>query len=89
MLAKSVLHLSECYAKMDRVEETIHRVEETIHLHKSRGDEIGKESMNHGAILSFAEILQNHHKTSRALAILEEHLEAIERSWGKREQCIA
>jgi len=42
------------------------------------------------AILRFAEIPQEiNHETSRALTILEEYLEAIERSWEKREQCRA
>ena len=80
-LTKGVICISECYLEMDRVDEV-------MGLHKSRCEEIGKESAPI-AVLQFAEMLQANHETSRALAILEEHLEAIERSWGKREQCLA
>jgi len=48
--------------------------------------EIGKESMDPKAILSFAEIMDHNHENSRELEIQQEHFEAIERSWGGREQ---
>jgi len=81
-ITESVLALAQCYVKMGRVEEA-------MDLHKSLCDDIGKESMDPSAILDFAGSLQVNHEHSRALTILEEHLEAIERSWGKREQCLA
>jgi len=65
------------------------RIEEAMDLHKSRCDEIGKERMDPGTILGFAEILVNNHEYSRLLTILEEYLEAIEISWGNLEQCQA
>jgi len=77
-----VLCLSECYVKMNRVEEA-------MDLHKSLCDEIGKESMDPDTILSFAVILRTNSEHSRALELLEEHLEAIDRSLEKREQCLA
>jgi len=80
-LTKGVICISECYLEMDRVDEV-------MGLHKSRCEEIGKESAPI-AVLQFAEMLQANHETSRALAILEEHLEAIARSLEKREQCRA
>jgi len=55
-------------------------------LHKSLCDEIG---LNPDDILLFAEILQYHREYSRALEIIEEHLETNESFWGKREQCRA
>jgi len=82
ILSEGVLHLSQCYAEMNRVDEA-------MDAHKSLCDEIAKESMNPNAILSFAEILVDKHEHTRALEIFEEHLEAIERSWGKQEQCRA
>jgi len=45
--------------------------------------------MDPDAILAFAKILEDNHEYSRALEILEEHLEAIASSWGKPEQCRA
>jgi len=65
------------------------RVDEEMDLHKSLSDEIGKENMDHDAILEFAGILVDNHETARSLTILEEYLEAIERSWKKLEQCRA
>jgi len=77
-----VCNLSEGYVK-------IGRVEEAMDLHKSFCDEIGEESMDPDAILRFAAILDDNREHLRALGILEEYLEAIESSWGKREQCSA
>ena len=65
------------------------RVDEAMDLYKSLCDEIGKERMDPEAIISFAEIMEDNHENPRALEILEEYLEAIKRSWGKREQGIA
>ena len=82
ILTKGVLHLFECYIKMGRVGEA-------MDLHKSLCDEIGKESMDPSNILEFVQTLKDNHEPSRALEILEEHLDNIERSWEKREQCLA
>jgi len=81
LLTKGVIFLSDFYVKTGRVEEA-------MDLYKSLCDEIGKESLDPEAILRFARLLENS-ETSRALAILEEYLEAIDRSWGKQEQCRA
>ena len=61
-----VISLSECYVKKGRIDEA-------MDLCKSRCDEIGKESMDPGIIIAFAKLLQDHHETSHALEILEEH----------------
>ena len=82
ILTKSVLNLAQCYVQMNRVEEA-------MDLHKSLCVEIGKKSMDPDAILEFAVFLHKNNEDSRALEILEEHLEAIDRSWGKLEQCKA
>jgi len=82
ILSNGVLNLATCYVKTGRVHEA-------MDLHKSLCDEIGKESMEPDTILRFAEILEEHLERSRALTILEEHLEAIDRSWGKQEQYLA
>jgi len=82
MLSNGGLCLAQCYVKMGRVDEA-------MDLHKSLCDDIGKESLDPSAILVFAEILEDHHENSHALEILEHHLDTIERSWGKREQCKA
>ena len=82
MLNDAVICLSEWYVAMDRVEEA-------IELHKSLCDEIGKESMEPDAILQFAMLLQGQHENSRALTILEDYLEVVERSWGELDQCRA
>ena len=82
-LSNAVLGLSECYVKTGRVDEA-------MDLHKSLCDEIGKESLDpSNAILEFADILVDYQENSRALAILEEYLEAIERSWENQNQCLA
>jgi len=78
ILTKSVLNLAQCYVQMNRVEEA-------MDLHKSLCVEIGKKSMDPDAILEFAVFLHKNNEDSRALEILEEHLEAIDRSWGKLE----
>ena len=81
--SNGVLSLSGCYVKMGRVDEA-------MDLHKSLCDDIGKESLDPEAIQSFVEILENHHhEHSRALKILEHHLDSIESSWGKGQQCRA
>jgi len=77
-----VIFLSQCYVKMGRVDEA-------MDLHKSLREFIGKERLDPDAILVFAEILQNHHETSRVLEILEDHLDIIASSWGKRNQYTA
>ena len=77
-----MLGLAQCYVKMGRVEEA-------MDLYKSLCDEIGKETLHPVAILELAEILRVNHETSRSLTILEEHLDNIERSWEKPEQCRA
>jgi len=58
-------------------------------LYKSVCDEIGKESLDPDGILQFAEILLVHDEHTPALTLLEEHLDNIERSWEKQEQCRA
>jgi len=82
LLTLGVGCLSACYVEMSRVDEA-------MDLYKSLCDEIGKESLDANAILEFAEILRVNYETSRALTILENHLEVIDRSWGKQEQCRA
>ena len=82
ILTDGVVCLAQCYLKMGRVQEA-------MDLYKSLCEEIGKESMDPNPIIEFAQILKDHHENSRALTILEEHLEAIESSWKKREQCRA
>jgi len=67
----------------------MNRVQEAMELHKILCDEIGKESLDPDAILEFARVLLENSETSQALTILEEYLYNIERSWGKREQCLA
>ena len=76
---RAMLYLSECYVMTGRADEA-------MDLHKSQ---IGKESLDHDAILLFAEVLQVNHDNSHALTILEEHLEAIETSCENQEQCRA
>ena len=78
ILTKALLCLCGCYVKNGRIEEA-------MDLYKSRCDEIGKESMDPGDILTFAQIVNND-ESSRSLTILEEYLETIERSWNKHEQ---
>jgi len=80
VLTKGMLSLATCYVKMGRVDEA-------MDLYMSLCEEIGKESMDPGNILAFAENLQVNHETSQALTILKEYLEVIARSWGKRDQC--
>jgi len=77
-----LFYLFECYVKNDRIEEA-------MDLYKSLCEEVGKESLDPNIILGFSQIRVNKHEYSRLLTILEEHLEAIEISWGKREQCKA
>jgi len=79
LFTKAVISLTECYVETGRVDEA-------MDLHKSRCDEIGKDP---DEILLFAEILQDHREYSRALEIIEEHLETIERSWENQYQCYA
>jgi len=81
-LTKGLLSLCECYVKNGRIEEA-------MDLHKSRCDEIGKGRMDPDNILTFSEILMDNDEHSLSLTILEEHLENIDRSWGKQEQCRA
>jgi len=81
-LTPVVVDLAECYIKTGRMEEA-------MDLHKSLRDENGKESMNPDAILSFVKLLQDYHELSRALQILEEHLDIIESSWENQMQCKA
>ena len=71
-LTRGVFCLSECYVKMASVDEA-------MDLYKILCEDIGKERMDPVNILVFAEILQEHRQHSRALTVLEEHLEAIER----------
>ena len=68
MLTKGVFCLSECCVKTGRIAEA-------IDLYKSVCDEIGKGStcMDPDDILRFAETLEDHHETSQALTILEDH----------------
>ena len=84
ILSSAVLSLSRCYVKM-------RRVEEAMELHKTLCDEIGKESLDPDSILQFAEILTKNIGSgcSRALAILDHHLGAIESSWENEKQCRA
>ena len=58
---------------------------EAMDLYDSLYEENGKESLDANAILSFATLLDKNSEYSRALTILEDHLEAIDRSWGTRE----
>jgi len=84
MVTESVLRLSECYVKLGRAQEA-------MDLHKSLCEELGTDRIRKDpkAILMFAKILKDNDECPRALEILEEYLEAIESSWGKREQCRA
>ena len=77
-----VIFLSECYVEMGRVDEV-------MDLHKSLCDEIGRKSLDPDAVLEFARLLDKNSENSHALTILEHHLESIESSWEKREQCEA
>jgi len=74
-ISVSVFSLAKYYVMMDRVDEA-------MDLHKSLCDEIGKERMEPHAIISFTEIL-NQKSESRALTILGEYLDVIERTWGE------
>jgi len=76
MVTESVLCRAECYVK-------IVRVDEAMDLHKSLCEEIGKESLDPNTILRFAEIFRKNSELSRALEILEHHLDVIERSWDE------
>jgi len=82
ILTKGVLSLARCYVEMGRAQGA-------MDLHKSLWDKIGKESMDPDDIVSFAKLLQANSENSHTIEFLEEHLDNIESSWDKRNQCEA
>ena len=63
ILTDGVLNIAKCSVMMGRVDEA-------MDLHKSRCDEIGKESMNADIILQFTKILEDYQENSRALVVV-------------------
>ena len=83
-----IMCLADSYVKIGRAEAAMELYKNVCCTRVGGGRERERERIDPDHVLAFADTFKRHHEDSRAIEMLEEHLDIIESAWDKDKQGI-